>query len=80
MDQTLWRGSRGGGRSGDLGARVSFLPSFSGQGSCRGWTAWRQGLNKMTSRVPGQCPGIWGSVIHKDMVTLEKYTEAGSRV
>ena len=25
----------------------------------------------MTSREPGQCPGIWDSVIHKDMVTDE---------
>lgn len=33
----------------------------------------------MTSREPGQCPGIWDSVIHKDMVTDEKETDRGQR-
>ena len=33
----------------------------------------------MTSREPGQCPGIWDSVIHKDMVTDERETDRGQR-
>lgn len=49
-------------------------------GQNTGWMAWRQELSKMTSGGPGQCPGIWDSGIHKDMVTLERYTEAGGRV
>ena len=46
-----------------------------------GWPAG-SGLDKMTSREPGQCPGIWDSVIYKDMVTDGRETdrEAGGRV
>lgn len=33
----------------------------------------------MTSREPGQCPGIWDSAIHKDMVTDGRETDRGQR-
>lgn len=80
------RGAEEEGRTGDPGARASFLPLLSGQNSWQeggqntGWMAWRQELSKMTSGGPGQCPGIWDSGIHKDMVTLERNTEASGRV
>lgn len=46
-----------------------------------GWPGG-SGLDEMTSREPGQCPGIWDSAIYKDMVTDGRETdrEAGGRV